>query len=209
MIKNFIFDVDRTLVDSYKVELETLREALRIVMNINYDLEIMNQLTILTTEEFFKKIGIDKNSDTMKAINYHWDRLLKEKTPKLFPEIKKLLEYLKETGCFLGIATSRTKEELEELDELLECMKLFDIVITSDLIKEPKPNPESINIIIDKYVLDKKETIYVGDSPSDQIASSRAQIKFGFASWENKNEVLNYDYKFESPKDIYKIISEV
>lgn len=28
MIKNFIFDIDRTLVDSYRVELGTLKKAL-------------------------------------------------------------------------------------------------------------------------------------------------------------------------------------
>ena len=35
MIKNFIFDVDRTLIDSYNPELETLKEALFIVTKKN------------------------------------------------------------------------------------------------------------------------------------------------------------------------------
>ncbi len=35
MIKNFIFDVDRTLIDSYNTELETLKEALFIVTKKN------------------------------------------------------------------------------------------------------------------------------------------------------------------------------
>lgn len=83
---------------------------------------------------------------------------------------------------YLGIVTSRTKEELEELDELLDCIDLFDVIITSDMVKEPKPNPESINIIIEKYNLSRDETIYIGDSPSDAIASKKANIKFGFAS---------------------------
>lgn len=206
MIKNFIFDVDRTLVDSYKPELETLKDALRIVTRKNYSDEIMNQLTILTTDEFFKTLGIDKNSDTMKQINYHWGRLLKEKMPKLFGGIKELIQKLKEQGYFLGIATSRTKEELDELDELLEYINLFDLVITSDLINEPKPSPESINIIIDKYHLNKEETIYIGDSPSDQKASNNANVKFGFAAWENKNKISDYDYKFNSPEDIYELV---
>lgn len=54
MIKNFIFDVDRTLADSYQPELETLKEALKIVTNKKYNDEMMNQLTILTTDEFFE-----------------------------------------------------------------------------------------------------------------------------------------------------------
>ncbi|MBQ3511934.1 MAG: HAD-IA family hydrolase [Bacilli bacterium] len=206
MIKNFIFDVDRTLVDSYIPEIETLKEALSIVTKEKYNNEIMNKLTVLTTDEFFRKLGIDKNSDTMKQINYHWGRLLKEKMPKLFLGIKELIQKLKEQGYFLGIATSRTKEELEELDELIKYINLFDVVITSDLINEPKPSPESINIIIDKYNLNKEETIYIGDSPSDQKAANNANVKFGFAAWENKNEISDYDYKFYSPEDIYELV---
>lgn len=206
MIKNFIFDVDRTLVDSYQSELETLKEALKIVLNKNYSDEIMNQLTILTTDEFFSRLGIDKNSDTMKQINYHWGRLLKEKTPKLFIGMKELLNKLKTKGYFLAIATSRTKEELDELDELLDYIDLFNIVITSDLIHNPKPSPESINVIVDKFNLNKEETIYIGDSQSDQKAAYAANVKFGFASWENQNEISEYDYNFVDLKEIYKLI---
>lgn len=206
MIKNFIFDVDRTLVDSYQPELETLKEALKIVTNKKYNDEMMNQLTILTTDEFFERLGIDKHSDTMKQINYHWGRLLKEKKPKLFNGIKELLNELKNKGYFLAVATSRTKEELNELDELIDYLDLFNIVITSDLIKNPKPSPESINIIVDKFSLNREETIYIGDSPSDQKAAFAASVKFGFASWENKNEISEYDYNFTEPKEIYKLI---
>ena len=206
MIKNFIFDVDRTLIDSYKPELETLKEALQIVTNTKYSDEIMNKLTTLTTDEFFKKLGIEKNSDTMKQINHHWGRLLNERKLEFFPKVKDLLIELKEKGYFLAIATSRTKLELEELKELLEYIDLFDIVITSDLIKEPKPSPESINVIVDKFNLKRDETIYIGDSPSDGIASKNANVKFGFAAWENKNDISDYDYLFESPQDIYKLI---
>ena len=120
MIKNFIFDVDRTLIDSYKPELETLKEALFIVTKKTYSDEIMSKLTILTTDEFFKKLGIEKNSDTMNDINHYWGVLLQKRRIHLFDGIKQMLVKLKKKGFFLGIATSRTKEELNELDELLE-----------------------------------------------------------------------------------------
>lgn len=205
MFKNFIFDVDRTLIDSYKSELETLKEALFIVTNIVYSDEIINKLTILTTDEFFNNLGIDKNSETMKKINYHWGELLEKRKIFLFDGIKELLIDLKNKGYFLGIVTSRTKEELEELEELLDYINLFNIVITSDMVNYPKPNPESINIIIEKYNLNKEETIYIGDSESDMIASKKASISFGFANWENKNYISEYDYLLETPKDINKL----
>ena len=206
MLKNFIFDVDRTLIDSYIPELETLKEALFIVTNKEFDDNTMRKLTMLTTDEFFAEIGIDTKSEIMKQINYHWGCLLETRKLHFFEGIKEVLNKLKENGCFLGIATSRTKEELEELDELLDCIDLFDIIITSDMVKEPKPNPESINIIIEKYNLNRDETIYIGDSLSDAIASKKANVKFGFASWENNNPISQYDYLFEKIEDINYLI---
>lgn len=91
----------------------------------------------------------------------------------------------------------------------MEYIHLFDIVITSDMIKEPKPSPESINIIIEKYNLKREETIYIGDSLSDAIASKNANVKFGFASWENKNPISQYDYLFTKPEDINSLIATV
>ncbi len=205
MIKNFIFDIDRTLIDSYKPELETLKEALFIVTGNTYSNEIMNKLTTLTTDKFFENLGIDRNSDTMKNINYYWGLLLEKKKLHFFDGIKNLLISLKENGCFLGIATSRTEEEVNELDELLEYINLFDMVVTSDKVKYPKPNPESINVIIDKFNLKREETIYIGDGESDSLAAYNAFVYFGYASWENKNAVSKYDYLFERPQDISKL----
>ena len=208
MLRNFIFDVDRTLIDSYKPELETLQESLLIVTKKEYDASTMNKLTMLTTDEFFSELGIDVNSELMKQINRHWGRLLETRKLHFFEGIKEMLMKLKSEGCFLGIATSRTREELEELDELLECIHLFDIVITSDLVKEPKPSPESIEIIIEQHNLKREETIYIGDSPSDAVASKRANVKFGYASWENKNSIPEYDYLFTKAEDINSLFMQ-
>ncbi len=206
MIKNFIFDVDRTLIDSYKPELETLKEALFIVTKNTYDDETMRKLTTLTTDEFFKNLGIERNSNTMKEINHYWGLLLEKRKLHFFDGIKNLLIALRKNNFFLGIVTSRTKEELDELEELLDCIDLFDTVITSDMVTLPKPNPESLNIIIDKFNLKRDETIYIGDSESDSIAAKNALIYFGFANWENKNKIFRYDYLFEKVQDINKLI---
>ena len=205
MIKNYIFDVDRALIDSYRVELETLKQALFIVTNNLYNDDIMNQLTVLTTKEFFHKLGIDLASDEMKMINRHWTRLLKERKLKFFEGARELLVEIKNKECFLGIVTSRTMEELEEIDTLMDVIDLFDAVVTSDLVKYPKPHPESLNLIINKFNLNNEQTIYIGDSISDQKIAKNANVKFGFASWENKNELTEYDYIFKSPQSIYKL----
>ncbi len=88
MIKNFIFDVDRTLIDSYQPELETLKEALYIVTRRTYSNEAMEKLpdilckndTILIKgshsmnlseiTEFLKNMDCTNNSDNKNIVIY-------------------------------------------------------------------------------------------------------------------------------------------
>lgn len=205
MIKNFIFDVDRTLIDSYKPELETLKEALSIVTKKEYSDAVMNKLTILPTDKFFRSLGIDPESKTMTEINYYWGLLLEQRKISFFEGIKELLLEMKEKGFFLGIVTSRTKEELNEIEDLLKYINLFNIVITSDMVTNAKPDPESLNIIINEFNLRREETIYIGDSNSDKEAAQNANISFGFANWENKNLISDYDYLFLEPQSIKEL----
>ena len=100
MIKNYIFDVDRTLVNSYLPELETLKEALLISTGKNYNDEVMNKLTILTTDKFFKSLGIDVHSTLMSEINHNWEVLLDKRKIEFFDGVKELLYYLKNKGFF-------------------------------------------------------------------------------------------------------------
>lgn len=207
MLKNFIFDVDRTLVNSYNIELSTLKEALFIVTNTLYTDDIMNELSILPTKKFFSKLGIDTASDTMKLINRHWGRLLQNKKIDFFVGMKEVLVELKNKDCFLAIVTSRTKEELEELESLMEIIDLFDIIVTADLVNRPKPDPESINVIVEEKQLNREETIYIGDSKNDLLAAQAANIKFGFAKWDVQTTFSGCDYILSSPQTIYKLIN--
>lgn len=205
-MKNFIFDVDRTLFDSYTIEKETLKESLLRVTGKTFDEQTMDKLSVLTTKEFFSLINIDINSNTMKEINSYWDKLLKETKINLFSGIEEQLLILKEHNCFLAIVTSRTKEEFEELSEFSKIAHLFSSIITSDMVKNPKPDPESILKVIKDFSLDRNDTIYIGDSASDSLASRNASIKFAYACYDNKNSTNDYDYLLEDVYDISKLI---
>lgn len=207
-MRNFIFDVDRTLVDSYSIEKESLKKALFKVTKKSYGENIMDKLSILSTKEFFRLINIDINSDTMKDINLYWDKYLNESTINLFLGIEKELKNLKNNKCFLGIVTSRTYDELCELSEFTKIKNLFDVIITSDIVSNPKPDPESLLKIINDFSLEKNETVYIGDSDLDSIASKRANIKFAYASYENKNSTEEYDYILNNVSDISSLLDK-
>ena len=206
-MKNIIFDVDRTLVDSYGPELSTLNEALYLATGKRYSDEVMNQLTVLTTDEFFQSLDIH-DQDTLKKVNHYWGELLKKQPVVMFPDIPEMLTFLSEQNTFLGIVTSRTYEELEEISDLMKILPIFSSVITSDLVKQPKPNPESILTILERFQLDPKETVYVGDSKVDMLAAKSAGVLFAYASWDNHDDSITYDYLLNTPEDLKKLLTK-
>lgn len=205
-MKNIIFDVDRTLVDSYGPELSTLNEALYLATGKRYSDEVMNQLTVLTTDEFFQSLDIH-DQDTLKKVNHYWRELLKKQPVVMFPDIPEMLTFLSEQNTFLGIVTSRTYEELEEISDLMKILPIFSSVITSDLVKQPKPNPESILTILERFQLDPKETVYVGDSKVDMLAAKSAGVLFAYASWDNYDDTITYDFLLSAPGDLKNLVS--
>ena len=206
-MKNIIFDVDRTLVDSYHPELTTLQEALYLVTGKHYESDVMDKLTVLTTDEFFRFLGIDDDA-MLKQINYHWGRLLQNSPVTMFTGIPELLTLLAKEHYFLGIATSRTWKELEEIDDLMKILSTFDCVITSDKVDKPKPNPESILTILKQNHLQPSETIYVGDSESYMLAAKSAGVFFAYASWDNHDDSITYDYILNTPEDLKKLLTK-
>lgn len=204
-MKNIIFDVDRTLVDSYGPELSTLNEALYLATGKHYSDDVMKQLTVLPTDEFFQTLGIH-DCETLNSINHYWGELLKKQPVAMFPDVPEMLTFLSEQNTFLGIVTSRTYEELEEISDLMKILPIFSSVITSDLVKQPKPNPESILTILKKFQLDPKETVYVGDSKVDMLAAKSSGVLFAYASWDNYDDTITYDFLLSTPDDLKNLI---
>ena len=205
-MKNIIFDVDRTLVDSYGPELSTLNEALYLATGKHYSDDVMKQLTVLPTDEFFQTLGIH-DCETLNSINHYWGELLKKQPVAMFPDVPEMLTFLYEQNTFLGIVTSRTYEELEEISDLMKILPIFSSVITSDLVKQPKPNPESILTILERFQLDPKETVYVGDSKVDMLAAKSAGVLFAYASWDNYDDTITYDFLLSAPGDLKNLVS--
>ena len=77
-------------------------------------------------------------------------------------------------------------EEFHELDEELNgILNCFKLLITSDIVKSPKPNTESMEYLCNALQLSKEDIIYIGDSETDKVFSQNCNISFIPACWEN------------------------
>lgn len=198
MKKCIVFDVDRTIVDSYMPELLSLQEAIENAIHKKIDKKLMQKLTSLTTSDFFKYLNL--SDEEIDLVNAEWEITFKKYKTSCFPGIKEILTSLYNSGYFICIITSRTMEEFHELDEELNSvLACFKLIVTSDIVKSPKPNTESIKYLCSSLQLSDEDIIYIGDSEIDKVFAQNCNISFIPACWENlelkeeKNACLSID----------------
>ncbi len=112
--------------------------------------------------------------------------------PHLISLLEKLRPQLKTT-----IATNRT----DTMDRLLSQFNLdgyFDLVVTASDVLQPKPHPEALLKILNYFNLEPYQTIYIGDSPVDEMAARAAAIPL----IAYRNRKLSADYHIDTLKEL-------
>ena len=185
MKKCIVFDVDRTIVDSYMPEILSLQEAIENVTGKKFKEKQLSKMATLTTEEFFKSLNLTEKEILL--AREEWHITYNKYEINCFPKIKEIIKELYKKGYIIAIITSRTSKEFHELDDKLnDILSCFELIITSDVVKKSKPDRQSINYLCDQLQLNTENIIYIGDSEIDRVFSHNCNIDFIPACWENK-----------------------
>lgn len=117
------------------------------------------------------------------------------------PGLKELLRNLY-PKFGLAVATNRSNT-IRSVLELNGLDNMFEIVVSSLDVKNPKPDPESLFKILDFFDLRPHQCFYVGDSIVDYETARGAGV--AFISYKNKG--LDADYKADRMADIWEIVN--
>lgn len=204
-IRAVIFDCDGVMFDT--------REVNRIYYN-----RILNHFGIPDmTDEQLEKAHMDtaKNAirdllngqhDLEEVYKYAATLSYNDLVPHMImePDLINLLHGLKEKGFITAIATNRTTTmPLVIRHHGLE--GLFDLVVTTRDVENPKPAPDQLFKILEHFNLESDEAIYIGDSKFDQLASDSAEISF----FSFRNSSLKSVKNLRSLSEIPEIIGIV
>lgn len=112
-----------------------------------------------------------------------------------------LLDALKTEGLIRGIGTNRTNT-MEKVLKDYELEEYFEVVVTAADVRIPKPDPEQLHMIMEKYNLNPDELIFIGDSDYDEQAAYRARVPFVAF----KSPKLHADFHVNSMSEIGEIL---
>ena len=206
MIKHIIWDFDGTLFDSYpgmvnaflralkKYEIEAeYDEVLKLFLNSEKTAVQYYQKRFLLGEELIEVYQDEKS---------HID--LSSMLP--FPYAKEVCQRIKEAGRYNYILTHRgsTTYDILRKNGMVE---LFTEIVTKDNQFARKPDPEAIYYLLDKYQIDLKEAMIVGDREIEILLGQKAKVKTCFYESGNREPELQADYRVKSLEEVLTILN--
>jgi HAD superfamily hydrolase (TIGR01549 family) len=162
-------------------------------------------------EDIFKKVikkyGLDKiRKDYVKLYRKYFTYKI-----RTFPGVLQVLKDLKKRKIKMVILSNKLFYFIKKSCQYVGIYKFFNEIIgRGDLIKD-KPDPYPINYISQKYKINKKNILLVGDSQYDAECAARAKIDFFYLNYGygNKNKTKKFKPTYSKVKifDLLKVIN--
>jgi HAD superfamily hydrolase (TIGR01549 family) len=181
MIKNVIFDVDGTLIDSNKLHAEAWQKAFaEYGKEVEFE-TVLRQIgkggdqliPVFLSEKEIDEFG--ENLEKYRGELFKKEYLLKVKA---FPHVRELVEKIKNDGKKVVLASSAAEEELEEFKKIMNIADLLDDETSSDDAESCKPEPDIFLAALKKLGNPPKdECVVVGDTPYDGVAAGKAGLQ--------------------------------
>ena len=162
-----IFDLDGTLSDTMPIHYKAFCVAFKKYNINNFSEELFYSLAGVPadkiTERILKENNVDKDS---MLVADEKDSIFHELSNDIRP-IKKTIDLARKYSDQkkLAVATGSIRWSAEESLEKLEIKGLFQEVVCSDDISNPKPDPEIFILAAKKLNVEPKHCIVIEDSP--------------------------------------------
>lgn len=121
----------------------------------------------------------------------------------LYPGIAELMQQLP-AALKLGIVTSQRRNEMVSGMAEYDFMHRLAVTISADDTPKRKPDPLPLLTAIERVGVTPHDTLFVGDSLSDEQTAAAANVDFGLAVWgmDPNADHQQTAYRFNTPLDI-------
>lgn len=176
-----IFDLDGTLFDTKDVNYNAYQNAIRMAkidVKIDYD-DFCKLYNGKNYREFLPKIIPNISEEQLKKIhnlkkNIYQEHLDKAKKNDL---LFSMIEEIKEK-FYISIVTNASKKNVKDILEKFSVKNLFDLLITQEDVKNPKPSAEGFLKAMNYFNISKENTIIFEDSEIGIQAANKAETNY-------------------------------
>jgi HAD superfamily hydrolase (TIGR01509 family) len=200
--RGVILDIDGTLLDSNAAHVRAWVEALtehghQVTEDDIWPLVGMGGDNLLPAA-----VGIDKDSEEGKMISARRGEIYKTRYfPELrpFPQVRRLLERMRENGLTLVVASSSPEDEVEQALKTIGINDLLEGATSATDAGRSKPDPDVVRSALERSGLAAGEVLMLGDTPYDIESAGKVDVGViafrcgGFRDQELAGAVALYD----------------
>lgn len=211
-IKNIIFDLDGTLIDSSSSILASFNEAfqsqgLRPVLPLTAD--IIGPPLGQTLDQLLGYVNPTLRAKLTDAFKRHYDEVSHQKTT-VFDGVEILLRELAAKDVVMYVATNKRIYPTRLIVQHLGWDAWFAGVYSPDSFKPVFSTKAAvIRHIVRSHCLDKKSTLYVGDRDEDAVAAADAMVTFRRVDWGYGGNSVSGEINTKKINDLLVWIIEV
>ncbi len=208
-ITTLLFDLDGTLINTNELIIASFLHTLNHYYPNQYTREDVYEFIGPSLLETFSGLDLERAEEMIEHYrehnHLHHDLLVEE-----YEGVYETIQELKERNYKVGIVTTKMRKAVQRglLKGRLD--SFFDVVVTLDDVKNPKPDPEPIELALKLIGSSAEETIMVGDNSHDILAGKNAGTKTAGVAWALKGrdylEQYGPDYMLENMRDLLKIV---
>jgi HAD superfamily hydrolase (TIGR01509 family) len=172
-----LFDIDGTLVDSNYLHVHAWQRAFHEVGLPVEAWHIHRSIGMdgSTLVDELSKGAEDAVQKRLKDLHTRYYEASAELLTAL-PGARQLLHQVADSGLQVVLATSAPENELAMLRATLSCDDLVSAITSSEDVEQAKPNPDIVNVALEKAGVSAECAVFVGDTVWDVAASTRANV---------------------------------
>ena len=190
-IKGIIFDVDGTIADTEDIHRQAFNKAFsKFDLNWHWSKEKYHELLFISGGKERITRCLEEDKTTKKNINFieelhkckseYYRSILLDSDISLRPGVNRLITEAKEKNIKIGIATNSSTENLQALIKKtfkVEPEKLFNTIVTNNIIIDKKPSPEVYYRALKNLELSANKCIAVEDTANGNASAIRAGLR--------------------------------
>lgn len=171
--KAYLFDWDGTLSMSHDAALAAVRKQLRRYKVDYTDMQIVDRI-FGNYSAGMMAAGVPERDMPLLKAEIHAD--LKAAVPyaELYPQAAQVLRDIKTAGHKLALITSSFREVVDIALTNHELLEVFDVTVAGDEVKNHKPSPEGLLLVLEKFGVRPEDAVMIGDSRKDIVAGQNA-----------------------------------
>lgn len=175
MYTTFFWDLDGTLYDTYPKMVLSFAKTLthfEIPVEKHHIYQLMRQESLgVAFDQYAREYHIQRLA--LEAIYYPLEKQLQH--PQLFKGVREVLQTIVSRGGTNYLLTHRNGSSLTFMDHD-EITNLFTDFVTAENPFPRKPDPTSLNYLLDRHQVDRQDAVMVGDRNLDIEAGHNAGI---------------------------------